>query len=1099
MTRSGESILQRRQPQSSKPWLKGMVLAGLCMVALAGRSWAQAPVITEQPVPVTVDSYMPAFFSLTASGAGPLTYQWYKSGAVKLTNDARHIGADTGALQINGADISDISDYYCVVKNGAGSTTSSLAHLTVNPSLRVISPHGSPTPAVGMRSLTSGTQVNSSMAGAPEVDYAGTTRWNCTGYTGTGSAPSGNGLSYSFRLRTNSTITWAWQLQYKVTALSNPPGGGVVTLADKVTTATGQWLNAGASQTYWALPKANYRFGSWSGDASGTVNTVNQTLSKPVNLTANFIMTPTFLMQPVSKGVNDGTTVSFSVQTTATLPITYQWLRFGVKLNDGGSIHGATSNTLTIDSARVANEGQYACRIGDGVTTAVSNSAALTINDPPSFRSQPASRTVNQGSMVIITVSTTGTQPITYQWKKAGVPLTDGGGITGTQTASLQISSAQPAHAGRYTCYISNMAGFAESNPLTLTVKTPPTILKQPDGMTLDPGSTAVFTINTTGTTPMSYQWLRNGVSVRNSSRISGATSTTLRISSVGAADTGNYSCYVSNSVNYVFSQQARLNVNLTLTVASAHGQPWPEVGCHYFTTGTQIAATVGLSPEVDSTGTSRMICNGWLGAGAAPASGVTTQTTFILDQDSTLTWRWKPQHLLTAECDPPNVAHIVMEDWVTTASGLWLDENTEYHVRQWAPNNGWVFNGWGGDIADAGMDSSPTLPMNRPVHVVAHYLRYPEVLTQPTWQYVKSGGTVTLDTVCTGSAPMRYQWYRDGQPLVDDSRVSGSCTPKLQIQCFKPTDAGKYKCDVSNDVGLVSTMEVPLVILYRLHIDAPYGKPYPVGGDHYNLAGTLFVASCGDPIVNAPSGQTRWIWNGWRGQGAVPTQGASDKITFHLDRDTTISWTWRTEHLLSVSGTPAAGGAVTPTSGWLAAGAPVTVKAVPNSLYNFTGWSGSVSAGSPVLKLIMNGPMQLLGHFRYASGTVRIGVSPANMPWVLTDGQNRQHSGAGSAVLRDIPCGTVSLKWLPPANYNAVTPNPRVKTLPKNGEASITEVFVPKSPDSAANAARILRYLLGLSQTTDGLDLNGDGVVNVTDLLKAKGVAAAQAPAAGQ
>lgn len=1089
-----KTILSRLQPGSAKPGWTRLIMACLCFLALAAPSWAQRPVITAQPEFVATDSNTTITFSVTATGPGPLTYQWYYADTLKVINDARHIGADTATLKIIGVNINDINEYYCVVSNGSGNTISDKALLTVNPTLTVISPHGSPTPAVGTWTVTSGTQVNASMTGSPAVNLAGTTRWLCSGYTGVGSAPSGNGLSLTFPLRTNSTITWNWQPQYRITAVSNPPAGGLVTLADKVTTATGQWRNPGTAQTYWALPKTNYRFGNWSGDATGTVNTFSRALNAPINLTANFIMNPRFLTQPAAKAVNSGTTVSFSVQTTATLPITYQWVRGGVKLTDGGRIHGATSSTLTIDAATYSNEGQYACRIGDGVSSASSNSVLLAINDPAIIKSNPISRAVTPGSFVVFSVSTSGTQPLTFQWKKNGAPLADGGGMTGTRTSALQISSAQFTHAGGYTCFVSNIAGSAESTTATLMVRTPPSIRTEPADLLLNPGETASFTADATGTQPLTYLWMRNGVALNESARITGVTSPTLCISSVRFTDNGRYSCVVSNPVNWVATRQASLNVRLALNVSSAHGKPLPEAGCNYFTTGTQIAATAGMTAEVDSTGTTRMLCTGWTGFGAVKASGATTQTTFKLDQDSTLTWNWKRQYRLTAECDPPEAGLIVLRDCITTATGTWFDANGLYYVRQ-KTNRSYVFDGWGGDAAESGMGTSASLAMTRPLRITARYLMIPVILKHPASQFVNSGATVALDTVCTGTAPLQYQWYHDGQPVEDDARVIGARSARLQIQCFKAEDVGHYECVISNKAGMANTYKAQLLIKFRMHINGSYGDPYPASGDYYFTSGTQRTVHLNKSAEYDALGTTRHVSTGWIGQGAAPAQGSGALCSFTLDRDTTVTWTWRTEYQLRVDREPAEGGVVTPRYGWMIAGTPVTVQATPYAQYDFAGWRGSVSDGAPALNLVMNRPHHLLGRFSYGRGSVRITVSPSTIPWVLTDGLKGKHAGTGNAVLNNIPCGTLSLQWNAPDTYCPMSQNTVVQGLAKNGVVNITEVFIPKSPQSAYEAARILRYMLGLSQFTEGLDLNGDGVVNVTDLLKAKGSGAEPTP----
>ena len=91
----------------------------------------------------------------------------------------------------------------------------------------------------------------------------------------------------------------------------------------------------------------------------------------------------------------------------------------------------------------------------------------------PSITSQPADLTVTAGQTATFTVSATGDTPLSYQWKKDGNILTDGGNISGATAATLTITNAQASDAGNYTCYVSNGAGDTTSNAATLTVNAP--------------------------------------------------------------------------------------------------------------------------------------------------------------------------------------------------------------------------------------------------------------------------------------------------------------------------------------------------------------------------------------------------------------------------------------------------------------------------------------------------------------------------------------------------------------------------------------------------------------------------------------------------
>ncbi len=95
------------------------------------------PTVSVQPVSVTVYSGSGAGFSLTASGSAPFTYQWRRNG-IPLSNGATGngstiVGATSAGLGIQGAVVTDVANYDCVINNLCGTVTSSSASLTLLP------------------------------------------------------------------------------------------------------------------------------------------------------------------------------------------------------------------------------------------------------------------------------------------------------------------------------------------------------------------------------------------------------------------------------------------------------------------------------------------------------------------------------------------------------------------------------------------------------------------------------------------------------------------------------------------------------------------------------------------------------------------------------------------------------------------------------------------------------------------------------------------------------------------------------------------------------------------------------------------------------
>ena len=170
----------------------------------------------------------------------------------------------------------------------------------------------------------------------------------------------------------------------------------------------------------------------------------------------------------------------------------------------------------------------------------------------PVISTHPQSQTVAAGSTVTFSVSAAGTQPLAYQWRRNGT------NIAGATSSSLTLSNVQLAQEGGYSVIVSNSAGAITSNTASLTVNSvpvAPTITVNPQSQTVTAGSSVTFSVIASGTSPLSYQWRRNGVD------IAGATSASYAITNVQTANAGSYSVLVTNSAGSVPSQAATLTV----------------------------------------------------------------------------------------------------------------------------------------------------------------------------------------------------------------------------------------------------------------------------------------------------------------------------------------------------------------------------------------------------------------------------------------------------------------------------------------------------------------------------------------------------------
>jgi subtilase family serine protease len=91
----------------------------------------------------------------------------------------------------------------------------------------------------------------------------------------------------------------------------------------------------------------------------------------------------------------------------------------------------------------------------------------------------------------------------------------------------------------------------------------PPSLTVQPTNVTVAAGSNTTFVTTANGSSPLTYQWRKNNVSLANVGDISGVTSNVLTLTSVTTNNDGNYSLVVTNAYGAVTSSVVVLTVNL--------------------------------------------------------------------------------------------------------------------------------------------------------------------------------------------------------------------------------------------------------------------------------------------------------------------------------------------------------------------------------------------------------------------------------------------------------------------------------------------------------------------------------------------------------
>ncbi len=142
----------------------------------------------------------------------------------------------------------------------------------------------------------------------------------------------------------------------------------------------------------------------------------------------------------------------------------------------GGEIAPSSNKTFTVTFTAPTTPGTYTTdwrMLREGVTwfgATLSATVTVGVAGAPSITTQPVSQAVFPGTTVNLTVAATGNAPLSYQWRRNGADLSDGGNIAGATTTALVITSAQVTNAGTYTVYVSNTNGSVLSAEAVLTV-----------------------------------------------------------------------------------------------------------------------------------------------------------------------------------------------------------------------------------------------------------------------------------------------------------------------------------------------------------------------------------------------------------------------------------------------------------------------------------------------------------------------------------------------------------------------------------------------------------------------------------------------------
>ncbi len=527
-----------------------------------------APSIASQPTNQSVTAGQTATFSVTAAGTAPFTYQWKKNGAaISGATSASYTTAVT-AVSDNGAQFS------AVVTNSVGSISSSTATLTVTSASVAPSIIGQP----ANQTVTAGQTATFSVTAAGTAPLA--YQWMKNG------AAIGGAIASVYT--TPATQTADNAAQFSV-AVSNTAGNATSSAATLTVTAapvtppvTPGCVSSNAST--WtnialAVPQTSTFHMEFDATPSAALlDSVVGISAAPAGAYTDLAAIIRFSVAGVIEAMN-----ATAYQAATVIPYS-AGVNYHFALDINISNHTYNVSVTPAGGSQIVIGTGYAFRSTQAAVTTLSNIGSLnslgatsicnvvTTNPvvpqgtAPTITTAPVSQTVAAGQTSTFSVTAGGTAPFSYQWQRNGAT------ITGATSASYSTPATTVSDNGaQFTVVVANSIGNVLSTAATLTVTAPPvapSITSQPTSQTVTTGQAASFSVTAAGTSPLSYQWKKNGTA------ISGSTAASYTTPATAGADSGaQFTVTVSNSAGSVTSAAATLTVNAvagTLTVSTS-------------------------------------------------------------------------------------------------------------------------------------------------------------------------------------------------------------------------------------------------------------------------------------------------------------------------------------------------------------------------------------------------------------------------------------------------------------------------------------------------------------------------------------------------
>jgi hypothetical protein len=814
------------------------------------------PSISSLPGTYSLCETNPIPLSVTATGEPTPTYQWYKD-SIAMNGFTSH------QLNISAASASDEGDYYCKASNICGEDSTNISSVIVEEEPSITSQSSSTSVCEG-QSLT----LSISSTGAAPLSYQwyknGSPISGATNNTYTiSSVSSSDAATYVCRVTNNCAYAESNGIIISVNSSPNIVSqSGSTSVCENsahsfTLTATGtatlsyQWYNSSGAIS--GATNNSYSIGSVSLSNADNYycivsNSCGTDQSNPIGLVVNTV--PSIGTNPSNLIKCDGQSAQFTIQASGTSPISYQWYK-----SPGTTISGATGNSLLISPVTSSNAGSYYCVATNTCGNDQSNSASLTVNTAAEITTQSSSSTVCENTSHTMSVTANGSGTLSYQWYNSS------GAINGATNNTYSLGSVSTAHADDYYCIVSNSCGSDQSNTITLSVQTAPSITNQPSSTAVCENQSALFNISGSGTSPLSYQWYDgNGL-------ISSASNSTYLISSASSSDAGTYYCKISNACGNVTSNTANLVVNSNVSISSQSASKTVCSGSSpSFAVTASGTATISYQWYKDNTAISSAN-NNTLSLTSVDTSDVGSY--YVVASNVCNTVQSNGMQLTVNESPTINVQPVSQVVCAGNASMLHVSASgTAPLTYQWYKGGTQIAGATSSSYqisssssSDAGTyyvvisnscgtqnSSNASLTVDIPVSIS---------YSSPN-QSICSGTSASFSVTASGSSPLSYQWYYNG------TAINGASSSSYSISQADSSHQGDYYCLISNACNSVQSSTRSLTIYEAPVISMQSGNSTLCNGSNLSLS----VSALG-------SGTLGYQWY----KDATPLSGANSSV----------------------------------------------------------------------------------------------------------------------------------------------------------------------------------------------------------------------------